>query len=227
MPDALALTWRQYRLERRMFWRNPSAAFFNFVLPLLFLCGGGAILQRQPARPEPAGAGDRGHERDVDDVHRAGLQHRVPARARRAQAHPRDAAADGLLLRRRGRQRGHQHGAADRDHRARRARLLRDRLAAALGRADRVRARRRRLLRGARASPSRTSIPNFESTAAYVNAVFLPVVFISFFVFDTKSAPALPAQHRRRAAAEAADRRAVRGDGDRHEPRATISTRSP
>ena len=44
MPDALALTWRQYRLERRMFWRNPSAAFFNFVLPLLFLVGGGAIL---------------------------------------------------------------------------------------------------------------------------------------------------------------------------------------
>ena len=33
-------------------------------------------------------------------------------------------------------------------------------------------------------------IPNFESTAAYVNAVFLPVVFVSFFVFDTKSAPA-------------------------------------
>ena len=29
--------WRQYRLERRMFWRNPSAAFFNFILPLLFL----------------------------------------------------------------------------------------------------------------------------------------------------------------------------------------------
>src|SRR5271163_3423525 len=44
MPNALALTWRQYRLERRMFWRNPSAAFFNFVLPLLFLGGGGAIL---------------------------------------------------------------------------------------------------------------------------------------------------------------------------------------
>ena len=32
-----ALTWRQFRLERRMFWRNPTAAFFNFVLPLLFL----------------------------------------------------------------------------------------------------------------------------------------------------------------------------------------------
>ena len=43
MSDALTLTWRQYRLERKMFWRNPSAAFFNFVLPLLFLGLFGAI----------------------------------------------------------------------------------------------------------------------------------------------------------------------------------------
>jgi ABC-2 type transport system permease protein len=43
VADALALTWRQYRLERRMFWRNPSAAFFNFALPLLFLALFGAI----------------------------------------------------------------------------------------------------------------------------------------------------------------------------------------
>jgi ABC-2 type transport system permease protein len=40
----VALAWRQYRLERRMFWRNPSAAFFNFLLPLLFLAFFGAIL---------------------------------------------------------------------------------------------------------------------------------------------------------------------------------------
>jgi len=38
-----ALVWRQYRLERRMFWRNPSAAFFNFALPLLFLALFGAV----------------------------------------------------------------------------------------------------------------------------------------------------------------------------------------
>src|SRR3954453_7216462 len=38
-----ALTWRQYRLERKLFWRNPSAAFFNFLLPLLFLAFFGAI----------------------------------------------------------------------------------------------------------------------------------------------------------------------------------------
>ncbi len=43
MSDAFVLTWRQYRLERKMFWRNPSAAFFNFVLPLLFLGLFGAI----------------------------------------------------------------------------------------------------------------------------------------------------------------------------------------
>jgi ABC-2 type transport system permease protein len=39
----LGLTWRQYRLERRLFWRNPSAAFFNMGLPLLFLAFFGAI----------------------------------------------------------------------------------------------------------------------------------------------------------------------------------------
>ncbi len=33
----LGLAWRQYRLERRLLWRNPSAAFFSFVLPLLLL----------------------------------------------------------------------------------------------------------------------------------------------------------------------------------------------
>ena len=37
------LVWRQYRLERRMFWRNPSAAFFNFALPLIFLALFGAV----------------------------------------------------------------------------------------------------------------------------------------------------------------------------------------
>jgi ABC-2 type transport system permease protein len=43
MTDVMTLAWHQYRLERRMFWRNPSAAFFNFVLPLLFLALFGAV----------------------------------------------------------------------------------------------------------------------------------------------------------------------------------------
>ena len=37
MADAALIAYRQWRLERRMFWRNPTAAFFSFVLPLLFL----------------------------------------------------------------------------------------------------------------------------------------------------------------------------------------------
>jgi ABC-2 type transport system permease protein len=32
-----ALAWQQFRFERKVFWRNPSAAFFNFLLPLLLL----------------------------------------------------------------------------------------------------------------------------------------------------------------------------------------------
>jgi ABC-2 type transport system permease protein len=43
VAETVLLAWRQYRLERRMFWRNPSAAFFNFFLPLLFLALFGAI----------------------------------------------------------------------------------------------------------------------------------------------------------------------------------------
>ncbi len=35
--STVALAWQQFRLERKMFWRNPSAAFFNFLLPLLLL----------------------------------------------------------------------------------------------------------------------------------------------------------------------------------------------
>jgi ABC-2 type transport system permease protein len=34
---AVALAWEQFRFERKLFWRNPSAAFFNFLLPLLLL----------------------------------------------------------------------------------------------------------------------------------------------------------------------------------------------
>ena len=35
--SAATLAWHQFRFERRQFWRNPSAAFFNFMLPLIFL----------------------------------------------------------------------------------------------------------------------------------------------------------------------------------------------
>ena len=44
MPSNAAALWRQYRFERRMFWRNRSAAFFNFLLPLIILALFGAIV---------------------------------------------------------------------------------------------------------------------------------------------------------------------------------------
>ena len=47
-----ALTWRQYRLERRMFWRNPTAAFFNAGVPLLFLLLFGIVFAGDAAQLE-------------------------------------------------------------------------------------------------------------------------------------------------------------------------------
>jgi ABC-2 type transport system permease protein len=48
MSDA-TLAWRQDRLERKMFWRNPTAAFFSFVLPLIFLFLFGAVFSGNQA----------------------------------------------------------------------------------------------------------------------------------------------------------------------------------
>jgi ABC-2 type transport system permease protein len=47
MTAVAALTWRQYRLERKLFWRNPSAAFFNFLFPLILLGLFGAVFSGQ------------------------------------------------------------------------------------------------------------------------------------------------------------------------------------
>ena len=44
--SAATLLWRQFRFERKLFWRNPSAAFFNFLLPLVFLLLTAAVFFR-------------------------------------------------------------------------------------------------------------------------------------------------------------------------------------
>jgi ABC-2 type transport system permease protein len=46
-PSWTGAAWRQFRLERRMFWRNPTAAFFGFLLPLLLLAMFGALFSDQ------------------------------------------------------------------------------------------------------------------------------------------------------------------------------------
>ncbi len=48
MSAHTAALWRQLRFERRQFWRNPSAAFFNFLLPLLMLVLVGSVYAGEP-----------------------------------------------------------------------------------------------------------------------------------------------------------------------------------
>jgi ABC-2 type transport system permease protein len=189
MPDALALTWRQYRLERRMFWRNPSAAFFNFLLPLLFLGGGGAILhgkQHDLNLLVPSIAG-----MSVMSTTFTALAYNIVFLRER-----------GVLKRIRGTPlpTGSYFGGVAAN--AVTNTVLQIAIIILAGRAvfgigwplhwDELIVF---VLAGvvcfaALGVAFAHAIPNFESTAAYVNAVFLPVVFISFFVFDTRSAPA-------------------------------------
>src|SRR5438552_12178556 len=183
------LAWRQYRLERRMFWRNPSAAFFNFLLPLLFLFGGGAILS--------------GNQRDLDKLIPSIAGMSVMSTTFTALAY------NIVFLRERGvlkRIRGtplptiSYFGGVAANAVTNTALqiaivVLAGRLLLGIGwPRDGV-----ELAVFALAGVMcfcglgvafAHLIPNFESTAAYVNAVFLPVVFLSFYVFDSKSAPA-------------------------------------
>ena len=188
MHDTLVLGWRQYRLERKMFWRNPSAAFFNFVLPLLFLAAGGAILS--------------GSQRDLDKLLPAIAAASVMATTFTALAY------NIVFLRERGvlkRIRGtpvptlSYFGGVAANALTNCALQIaivvvagevvfgigwpRDWLELIVF-----------VLAGVVCLASlgvafAHVIPNFESTAAYVNAVFLPVVFVSFYVFDSSSAP--------------------------------------
>lgn len=48
MSATAGALWRQLRFERRDFWRNPSAAFFNFLLPLLLLVLVGSVYADEP-----------------------------------------------------------------------------------------------------------------------------------------------------------------------------------
>ena len=201
-----------------MFWRNPSAAFFNFVLPLLFLAAGGAILsgnQHDLNRLVPSIAG-----MSVMSTTFTALAYNIVFLRER-----------GVLKRIRGTPLptiSYFGGVAAN---AVTNTALQIAIIVLAGRAFFGIGWPRHWVElivfvlvgvvslAALGVAFAHVIPNFESTAAYVNAVFLPVVFVSFYVFDSSSAPRLPAHDRRSAAAEAADRRPVRGDGHRLGPR--------
>jgi ABC-2 type transport system permease protein len=190
MSDTVMLAWRQYRLERKMFWRNPSAAFFNFVLPLLFLVGGGAILH--------------GNQSDLNKLVPAIAGMSVMSTTFTALAY------NIVFLRERGVLKrihgtplptGSYFGGVAGNAVTNTALqiaivILAGRLFFGIGWPKDWVELVVFMLAGvvslaALGVAFAHVIPNFESTAAYVNAVFLPVVFVSFYAFDTAGAPAL------------------------------------
>jgi len=188
MPDALTLSWRQYRLERRMFWRNPSAAFFNFVLPLVILAGAGAALsgnQHQLNRLVPMIAG-----MSVMSTTFTALAYNIVFLRER-----------GVLKRIRGTPlpTGSYFGGVAANAVTNTALqifiiVLSGRLLFGIGWPVHWLSLIVFVLVGVVCFAGlgvafAHAIPNFESTAAYVNAVFLPVVAVSFYVFDSHSAP--------------------------------------
>jgi ABC-2 type transport system permease protein len=188
MPDALVLGWRQYRLERRMFWRNPSAAFFNFVLPLLFLAGGGAVLS--------------GSQHDLNKLVPSIAALSVMSTTFTALAY------NVVYLRERGVLKrihgaplpsGSYVGGVAANAVTNTALqvaiiVLAGRLLFGIGWPQHWLELIVFVVTGvvsfaALGVAFAHVIPNFESTAAYVNAVFLPVVAVSFFAFDSSGAP--------------------------------------
>ena len=202
MSDVVALAWRQYRLERRMFWRNPSAAFFNFLLPLLFLAFFGAILhgkQHDLNRLVPGIAG-----MSVMSTTFTALAYNVVFLRER-----------GVLKRIRGTPlpAGSYFGGVAANAVTNTA--LQITIIVVAGKLffglDWPRDWAELVIFvvagvvcfAALGVAFAHAIPNFESTAAYVNAVFLPVIFISGVFYDVKNVPtflrdiaeALPLKH--------------------------------
>jgi ABC-2 type transport system permease protein len=188
MAETLTLGWRQYRLERKMFWRNPSAAFFNFVLPLLFLAGGGAILagnQHQLDRLIPAIAAMSVMSTtftalayNIVFLRERGVLKRIHGTPLPTGSYFTGVAANAVT------NTALQIGIV----------ILAGKLIFGIGwPRDWVELIVFVLVGvislAALGVAFAHAIPNFESTAAYVNAVFLPVVFISFYVFDSAGAP--------------------------------------
>jgi len=188
MPETIVLGWRQYRLERRMFWRNPSAAFFNFVLPLLFLAGGGAILsgsQSDLNHLVPAIAGMSvmattftALAYNIVFLRERGVLKRIHGTPLPTVSYFGGVAANAVT------NTSLQIGLV----------VIAGRVFFGIGWPQHWISLIVFVVAGVICFASlgvafAHVIPNFESTAAYVNAVFLPVVFLSFYVFDSTSAP--------------------------------------
>jgi len=78
--SAVALAWEQFRFERRLFWRNPSAAFFNFFLPLILLLLIASVFAQKSHELEVLIPGVAGMSVMATHLQRLQLQPHLPAR---------------------------------------------------------------------------------------------------------------------------------------------------
>jgi len=182
--------WRQYRLERRMFWRNPSAAFFNFLLPLLFLAMFGAIFAGQQADLEVIVPGIAGMSVmsttftalafNLTFLREAGILKRMRGTPLPSSAYLAAIGASAIT-----------NTVLQIAIVTTAGKLLfgvdwpRDWLSLAIFVAAGV------ACFAALGVALSHVIPNFESAAAYVNAVFLPMIMISGVFYDADRAPAI------------------------------------
>ena len=200
--SAGALLWRQFRFERRMFWRNPSAAFFNFALPLIFLFLIASVFGHERDDLEVLVPGIAGMAVmtttftalafNITFLREQGILKRV-----RGTPMPPGAYFGGLLL----------NAVVNAVVQVALVVLVghlvydlgwpRDWLALAVFTGVGV------VAFGALGIALAHAIPNFDSAAAYVNAVFLPLIFISGTFYSTEGMPralevaaeALPLKH--------------------------------
>jgi ABC-2 type transport system permease protein len=185
----LRLAWRQYRLERRMFWRNPSAAFFNFLLPLLFLALFGAIFAGEQADLDVIVPGIAGMSvmsttftalaMNLTSLRELGILKRMRGTPMPASAYLTALAGHAITNT-----------------------VMQVTIVTVAGRVlfgtgwpDDWVALLVFVVLGAAAFAAlgvalSHAIPNIESAPAYVNAIFLPVIVISGVVYDSDDAPA-------------------------------------
>ncbi len=189
-PSWGRVAWRQYRLERKMFWRNPSAAFFNFLLPLLFLAMFGAIFAGQQEKLDVIVPGIAGMSvmsttftaiaMNLTFLREQGILKRVRGTPMPSSAYLASLAGNAItntalqiaIVVVAGRVFFHTGWPRD---------LLSLGVFVALGAA----------CFAALGVALAHAIPNFESAPAYVNAVFLPTIVISGVFYDAKGAPAV------------------------------------
>ena len=189
MADALALAWRQYRLERRMFWRNPTAAFFNFLLPLLFLFLFGAVFAGSQANlnvvvPGIAGLSVVSTTFSALAMNMVFLREQGVLKRLRGTPMPTGAYLGGLLS-----------SAVTNAAVQLVIVVVAGRALFGIGWPEDV---AELAVFGAAGVVCFASlgialahaIPNFDSAPAYVNAIFLPLIFISGVFYDADDAPA-------------------------------------